>query len=1336
MSSSLYKLIRQCTVKINSPNTNKWGTGFFVARDKVITCAHVVQGHEKEAIPLIRNGRIWTTAIVDSIYFPPIDLALLQVELPEGECPPPCVILDDKVSPFDRLYVYGYPDDFPDGGSVTINCEGDVEDKGVTLIKAQAGQVRPGHSGSPALNNETGGVCGIVSETRGRSTDWGGLLIPISTVFSQFKELRLQNRKACEQDKRWHELTSAPSIPSKGARENHWNKLHSPVFYYSNSQPLLPEVFSGRDEEFQSIKESLIGEESYSVLSIVGPGGIGKTTLAASLFADAEVRQTFEKIIYFSLLNEILPLEFLRTALREVSSQEELDSDDDFNMSLTKLMHFLRKSKNLIILDNYQALFEPDSIPGKHATDFTDYDVFLRRIIEEKHLSTLVILSRENPQRLRNPRNLERRFRSFLIKGISSAAARKLVEKQDELEELKNFTEYEWNEFVTFLQGNPLLILLASKYVQNQYQGQLSEYLARKETSTVREISDFLDLIFDNLTANEREVFLWLAINRKPMKASLLVKDALFVEPEKVMDALSNLEERFLIEKRSHEYFLLPAILEHITVYFTDAVFNEINNKEIHLLNNFCLIKAETEEYLRESQKRYIVDRITSKILINCSRSKNACIETIRSLFASYRRTLADSDGYFTANIIDLLLGLKVDINGWDFSKTSIRQAYLRGVELKQVNFSGCHFHDTVFFETFDSLLDVAINNAGSLVAAGDSNGDVHVWSIADGQPFRRLSNHGNYVRTITFNHQGNILASAGSDSRISVWDISTGKLLRTIKDDYNRVWSIAFTSDDRYLVSGGSDRSIKVWDVKSGEQISCVNNAHDSEVYSVSYNHNKNLIISASMDRKVKVWNADLSECILTITAHNSSVWNAKISPDGNLISSADESGNIVVSEINTGHVLTSFNHEGARIRALEFSPNSQLLASGSDNGTVRLWDVRKSQLQKVMTTGSKAWLWSIAFSPDGSKIIGACEDRSLHIWQVDSGRLLRTLRGYTNVPVRLAFSPDCTLLASGHQDSNVYLWNYKEGTVAGVLDGKNSHSSTVISIDFDSHEGNLLVSGSKDCTVKVWDISDLKRVKCLQTLVGHTNQVWAVGVSPNSELVASGSNDLTVRLWNIKTGECLHTLLGHSTWIWSLAFNPAGNIIATGSDDGTVILWDVSRGKLLRKLEGQTGQAWVLSFSDNSRYLTSCSGKGSEVICTWDVESGRLVRSLAEPNVQLEKIWTAGFSPDKSRLVNTSSTNNLIYVWDIESRKCQKTFGEENGHSKQPWTVVMSYPDGRLVASSSFDQSIKIWDVSSGQCLHTLKVPGPYEGMIITDVKVSNDAEIEILKILGATD
>jgi len=193
MPSSLYKLLQSCTVKLTIAQST-WGTGFFVAREKIITCAHVVQNYPKDIISVICQGQKPATARVENIKDEPIDLALLQVELLEGEHPP-CVLLDEECDPFNHMYVYGYSEQFSGGGSVTIECEGTVKVQGVDLIKAKQGNIRPGLSGSPALNNQTGKVCAIVSQTRNRSTDLGGLLIPVSVVFGQFSELQSQNQE-------------------------------------------------------------------------------------------------------------------------------------------------------------------------------------------------------------------------------------------------------------------------------------------------------------------------------------------------------------------------------------------------------------------------------------------------------------------------------------------------------------------------------------------------------------------------------------------------------------------------------------------------------------------------------------------------------------------------------------------------------------------------------------------------------------------------------------------------------------------------------------------------------------------------------------------------------------------------------------------------------------------------------------------------------------------------------------------------------------------------------------------------------------------------------------
>lgn len=160
---TLFNLLEDCTVKIQI-SKNSWGTGFFVASGKLLTCAHVVQNQQGGLITLKRDDQLWGTATVEVLIPPPIDLALLQIDeaLTDNY---PCVHLTPDVIPQQRLYLYGYSDTMPDGESLTGECEGLASQAGIEFIKFKLARVRPGISGSPVLNLATGSVCGLVRQT-------------------------------------------------------------------------------------------------------------------------------------------------------------------------------------------------------------------------------------------------------------------------------------------------------------------------------------------------------------------------------------------------------------------------------------------------------------------------------------------------------------------------------------------------------------------------------------------------------------------------------------------------------------------------------------------------------------------------------------------------------------------------------------------------------------------------------------------------------------------------------------------------------------------------------------------------------------------------------------------------------------------------------------------------------------------------------------------------------------------------------------------------------------------------------------------------------------------
>jgi len=148
---------------------------------------------------------------------------------------------------------------------------------------------------------------------------------------------------------------------------------------------------------------------------------------------------------------------------------------------------------------------------------------------------------------------------------------------------------------------------------------------------------------------------------------------------------------------------------------------------------------------------------------------------------------------------------------------------------------------------------------------------------------------------------------------------------------------------------------------------------------------------------------------------------------------------------------------------------------------------------------------------------------------------------------------------LASGSWDKTIKLWDVQTGRALQTLTG---YSGVVYSVAF-SPDGKVLASGNDDKTIKLWDV---QTGRTLQTLIGHSSVVFSVAFSPDGKVLASGSEDNTIKLWEVQTGRVLQTLTGHSNSVLSVAFSPNGKVLASGSYDNTypfdntTKLWDVS--------------------------------------------------------------------------------------------------------------------------------------------------------------------------------
>jgi WD40 repeat protein len=337
--------------------------------------------------------------------------------------------------------------------------------------------------------------------------------------------------------------------------------------------------------------------------------------------------------------------------------------------------------------------------------------------------------------------------------------------------------------------------------------------------------------------------------------------------------------------------------------------------------------------------------------------------------------------------------------------------------------------------------------------------------------------------------------------------------------------------------------------------------------------------------------------------------------SPDGHSLASGSSDLTVKLWDVTNGRELRTLAGHTEEVESVAFSPDGRTLACGARDNTVKLWDVATGRELRILA-GHTSWISSVAFSPDGRTLASGSLDNTIKLWDIASGQERRTLAGHTKAVSALsqvilasitrvssvAFSPDGTTLASGATDDTVKLWDVASGREVRTLAG---HTEDVESVAF-SPDGHTLASGSDDYTVKLWDVASGRE---LRTLTAHTFWVRTVAFSPDGHTLASGSIDKTVKLWDVASGSDLRTLTG-SNYVDSVAFSPDGRTLASGSRDNLIQLWDVASGREVRTLAGHSGSVGSVAFSPNGRTLASAGS--DRTVKLWDVASGRELVSL----------------------------------------------------------------------------------------------------------------------------
>ena len=383
------------------------------------------------------------------------------------------------------------------------------------------------------------------------------------------------------------------------------------------------------------------------------------------------------------------------------------------------------------------------------------------------------------------------------------------------------------------------------------------------------------------------------------------------------------------------------------------------------------------------------------------------------------------------------------------------------------------------------------------------------------------------------------------------------------------------------------------------------------------------------------------------------------------------------------------------ATVETITFSPDGKYMASGSGDNTVKIWEVESGRELRTLS-GHTDTVLSIAFSPDGKHIVSGSDDNSVQIWDVESGNKLQGFSGR-----RAAYSPDgryIAFVASGG-GRTIKIWDVNRGRELRTLSG---HTDSVLSIAY-SPDGKYIVTGSanNDKTVKIWDANSGRE---LRTLSGHYGGVGSVAYSPDGRYIVSSNGGYvvternTIKKWDANSGNEVWSFSppapqGRYNYSNSVAYSPDGKYIVSCDLDGKVRIYNSESGVLLQTLSGHDQSAESVAYSPDGKYIVSGAYGGN--IRLWDIENGNVLMMFSGYR---NAIYSTALSPDDKHIA--SGAGNTIRIWSIESgRELYKL----SGHTGAVRSVGYS-PDGKYIVSGSDDKTIRIWDAENGRELRRL--------------------------------
>jgi YD repeat-containing protein len=1103
-------------------------------------------------------------------------------------------------------------------------------------------------------------------------------------------------------------------------------------------------LFYGRVSELDTLEQWIVRDRC-RLVAILGMGGMGKTALSVklaqrlgcgeggeggevSLFPSPPTPPSspspFTTIIWRTLRNAP-PLELLLTDLIQVlSGQQESPSSMALAPLLSRLMHYLRQQRCLLVLDNGETLLQEGKLTGAYREGYAAYGELLRQVGELPHQSCVVLTSREKPSVLADMEGATLPVRSLTLPGLPPGDTDQIFDAIG-----LSRSPQGRDRLIDSYSGNPLALKIVATSIRELFGGNIDAFV-QEETTVFNGIRRLLDQQYQRLVPLEQQIMGWLAIDRDWVTIADLQADIVPAIPkQRLLETLESLARRSLIEQTQARFTQQPVVMEYVTERLIEQISDEIiampqvAPAEGLLIDRYALVKATAKEYIRDSQTRLILQPIAQNL---CARfnSTAALDRQMRQLLALLRQTFTQSYSYGVGNLLNLMQYLKLDLTGYDLSGLTIRQACLQKTPLHRVNLAQANLMACRFAEPVPHPNALVASADGDLIAMGGEDGMLQIWQASTGLPLLITQAHSTYIFALAFSPvleespggNGQVLVSGSMDTGIKFWDMATGQCLQTWH--YDHPWGLTFSPDGTVLAGslGDTSRSILLWNWRTGEVLQSLT-GHSGPANGIAFAPHpialapgeppRRILVSCGQDGLVKVWDIDSGDCLHTMTEHSGMCWALAMHPAGDRFATSSFDHTLKIWDIATGTCLHTLRGHTAEVCGVHFSPDGQLVASAGSDRTLRLWSVATGECLTVLT-GHTDSVWGVAFTngntPDGQWLPGQALvsigiDQTIRFWDVSrpvASSLPQTpgptpRSAPTAPPTPHPSSPPSSSSPLPHPSTPPPIDSPTppSGHCLKTIQGGNAG---LRSIACHPHR-HLIASGGLGGTIRLWN----EVGECVQTFTDYEGSIWKVAFHPRGDLLASASLSGEVCIWELATGRCRYTLRReNNSWIQAFGYTPQGYLISATSSDATIRYWDSDSGACLRSI-GLDSDAYLLGLAvdPQGRYFVTAGNDGA--LRWWDVETGE---SLRVGGGQEGHTWGVVIHPYEPLLATVGNLSD-IKLWHSETGEF---LGRLEGHTGIHGGLAFS-PDGSLLVSGRSDRTLRVWDVTTWHCLRVIE-------------------------------